>query len=179
MSNGCAIVDIGGNNTYGILSHNGEWLLEPIYSHVEKSCDDCYIVKNGCGEYGVWSQKRGWLFELEYDCIEKCATGFGFVVTKDGARREVNCNGKVVIPFVYDSSEILTYRVAGLPELEYITSEYAVFYVDNMAGLFEVSTGKVLIPAKYDGIYMLSKGVFEVDNGGYKFLVDKKGNAIN
>lgn len=179
MSNGCAIVDIGGNNTYGILSHNGEWLLEPIYNHIEKCYEDCYIVKNEWCEYGVWSQEIGWIFELEYDFIEEGMADLSFVVTKDGARREIDCNGKVVIPFVYDSSDILSYLVAGRPEAEYITSEYAVFYVDKMAGLFEVSTGKVLIPAKYDGIDMLSKGVFEVDNGGYKFLVDKKGNAIN
>lgn len=178
MSNGCAIVDIGGNNTYGILSHNGEWLLEPIYNHIEKCYEDCYIVKNKWCEYGVWSQERGWLFELEYDFIEEGMADLSFVVTKDGAHREIYCNGKVVIPFVYDSSDILSYQVAGRPEEEYITSEYAVFYVDKMAGLFEVSSGKVLIPAKYDGIDMLSKGVFEVDNGGYKFLVDKNGNAI-
>lgn len=178
MSNGCAIVDIGGNNTYGILSHNGEWLLEPIYSHIEKCYEDCYIVKNEWCEYGVWSQERGWLFELEYDFIEEGMADLSFVVTKDGVRREIDCNGKVVIPFVYDSSDILSYQIAGRPEAEYITSEYAVFYVDKMAGMFEVSTGKVLIPAKYDGIDMLSKGVFEVDNGGYKFLVDKNGNAI-
>ena len=179
MSNGCAIVDIGGNNTYGILAHNGEWLLEPIYHRIEKSYDDCYIIQNEWCEYGVWSQEKGWLFELEYDYIEEGTTDIGFVLTKDGVRREIDCNGEVVIPFVYDGSDVLSYQVAGRPEAEYVTSEYAVFYVDQMAGLFEISTGKVLIPAKYDSIDMLSKGVFEVGNGGCKFLVDKNGNAIN
>ena len=85
-------------------------------------------------------------------------------------------------PFLYDGSESLMYPVGvdESGEVRYELSDYVKYRVIERYGVMNRITGKIVIPAIYEDVNMLSKELFEVQcTSSYEWcLVDKNGNIV-
>lgn len=59
------------------------------------------------------------------------------------------------------------------------SKRYSAFECDYYIGVVDKFTGKVVIPARWDSVLMLSEEIFIVSKESYKFLIDKNGKFIN
>lgn len=174
--NGCAIVKTY-NKKYGIISVSGEWALEAIYDEIEHVNNGIYIVITENYKHGVWSASKGWIFEPIHCKIKPNSSKTRLEVTHKGICWEADFDGKTTKPLIYDSSEQLFYYPAG-HERDGIATEYLVFYIDERCGVLNIHTKEVVLPAIYDDIEMLSKGVFELTIGLQTFLGYKDGTVV-
>ena len=147
----------------------------------------CYKFENGhCvvqtkdGKMGIIDTAGRWVLEPVYDLIQSFPDCI--LLVKDGKKWQVDLDGNIVQPFLYDYSEILQYPV-GVDEsgkARYELSDYLKYRVVERYGVMNRITGKVLIPAIYADVNMLSKELFEVQctRNDEWFLVDINGNIV-
>ena len=164
---------------YGVINTKGEWVLEPIYEKIVRSTQNCYIVSTEFRE-GLWSVEKGWIIEPECISIEPYNCDEGFSVLCENRHYIVDADGNIINPFVFSYTEMLTYQAAGDNSEISIASDYMLFGLDEKCvGVYNIRTNKVVIPAKYTYIYMVSKDIFVVQDGmDIEYLVDKNGNVI-
>lgn len=179
MNGGCAILNVGGNNGYGILSHKGEWVVEPEWSDIQEVGSGLYIISAGCYD-GLWSVSKGWICNVEYDSIKISKSGEKLLtVVKDGWSWQIDANGAVVNKFVFDAMDNLYYNKEGENAEISTTSEFAVYYIADNSGLFHLRTRKAVTPAIYSSIDMVSENLFVVSIcNGESHLIDSKGNVV-
>jgi hypothetical protein len=136
------------------------------------------VVKNNI--YGVYDSLWNVVYPTEYNRIHVLPDCIFLV--KDGKKWQVDLEGNIVQPFLYDGSESLMYPV-GVDEsgkVRYELSDYVKYRVIERYGVMNRITGKILIPAIYEDVNMLSKELFEVQcTSSYEWcLVDKNGNIV-
>jgi hypothetical protein len=147
----------------------------------------CYIFEGGrCvvsykdGKMGIIDTAGRCVLEPVYDIIQSFPDCIFLV--KDGKKWQVDLDGNIVQPFLYDCAEILQYPV-GIDEsgkVRYELSDYLKYRVLERYGVMNRITGKVLIPAIYADVDMLSKELFEVrcTRNDDWFLIDVNGNVV-
>lgn len=179
MSGGYAIIDIDHQNSYGILSRSGEWMLEPKWDQIKEVEHGLFIVSGG-GYDGLWSSTKGWIYSLEHDSIT-IAGGRDqlLTITKDGWCWQIDYSGNVVNDFVFDHMVNVPYNKIGESTDTPTTSAFAIFYIGDYAGLFDLRTNKAVTPAIYSKINMITPNLLEVStNDGESFLIDSNGKAL-
>lgn len=108
------------------------------------------------------------LFPIEYDEIYYDLAQEGVFALKNGVKQLLSLSGEVIEPFIVDSTRPLRYIVRYNPdsESEYVTHLYLVdFCVDDYHGVLDTRTGKIVIPAIYDRIEMVSKDMITASLG--------------
>lgn len=152
------------------------------------------------GDYTIARNKDGyWLldsvynkvFDKPYDVIEEAYYMDGIFITENWVKRRVDFDGTVLDDFVIDGVSRLSY-VVGLAEKdvdEYYEERYLsefepdliVYRVGDHHGLMNPMTGKVITPAKFGEITMISKGLIRAELNSYNnesVLLDRNGNVI-
>ena len=139
----------------------------------------------------------GFAFPIEYDWISTLKDG-NYHMIKDGIKRKVSPDGTILQDFVVDHTWSLKYPVRiesqmgedhwGDPELiEEVANTlsdylgYRIDYGEEMAvGVIHAKTGKIIIPAKYKGVRMISDRLFEVEDSHDRtyMIVDIEGQII-
>ena len=182
----CCIQDRDGYQ--GLLSRDGEWVLPQEYSfisYIEEA--DMFVptrnkksglIKNGSFE---------WVLPMEYDDISwvNAPSGEGLVLCKDFCSKHIALDGTVLDEFLIDDTEELMYMTKfncdEADEYE-ISDRVIAFGVNCLWGVMDKRTGRVLVPAKYVGIEMLSENILKcrLDNEQYKnfVLYNLEGNKI-
>ncbi len=99
----------------------------------------------------------------------------------DGRMWQEDYEGNVVQPFMYESSEMLSYP-ANQEDDGYALSlsDYSKYQVAGKLGIMNRITGNPITLAIYKYVEMISPNVFEVspaDNYGF-YLVDTNGNVV-
>ena len=171
--------EISEQNSYGVISINGKWVLEPKYNEIKRSIHGRYIVELD-GKYGLWCAEIGWIVEPKYSMIELYNYNDGFRIVDDGRSYVIDENGNIIKPFVFSFSEPLTYSATGDNDELCRTSDYLLFGLDEKClGVYNVRTNRIVLPAKYTSVYMVAKDTFVVEeNLDVEYLVDKNGNMI-
>jgi hypothetical protein len=174
----------------GLIDKSGNWVVEPKYDEIYSGWRNRYrvVVENG---------KRGLLVDsvfvlpLEYDYIEYAENGV--IVVKDGWMKHLDFEGNVLHDFLTDygfcvlkyTKEIEYYKGDYGMESYYVEvlSDYATFTVSGTGGrgVIRLSDNKVIIPALYGSISMVTKDRFEVHDplSSSYLLFDLEGNIIN
>lgn len=115
---------------------------------------------------------------MEYDYVGM--SDRGLTLAKDGRQWLQDMEGKVLNPFLYDSSQWLSYPIGcdAEGEIENAFSMYAKYEICGAYGILNRITGKPLTLAIFESVYMLSEDVFEVrDEDAYEsYLVNAYGN---
>lgn len=170
---------ISERNSYGVISINGKWILEPKYNKIKKSIHECFIVESD-GKYGLWCAATGWIVEPKCLAIELYSYNEGFRIVDHNRSYVIDKDGNIIKPFVFSYSEPLTYSSAGDNDELYRTSDYLLFGADEKCvGVYNIRTNRIVLPAKYTSIYMIAKDIFVVEeNLDIEYLVDQNGNVI-
>ena len=163
----------------GLIDIKGNWKREAIYDDIsEPKWRGCRLISRN-GMYGVLDSMCKEIYPVEYNSIGIVQDGF--VLSKVGAKWKEDDNGKMLQPFMFDETELLSHQESTNEyDYEYILSDYAKYKVDNCYGLMKRSTGKPITLAIYSDIEMFSKTSFKVQNAETSdwYLIDTNGTPI-
>ena len=166
---------------FGLIDISGNWVVEPEYDELWNACENGNRIVVNDGEHGVLDSCFKVLYPTEYFYIDVLSDGF--VLTKDGKKWQVDLEGNVVNPFLFDGSNYIEYPVSYSDNngVEYALSNYMEYYVNNNSGIMNRITGKPITPALYDDVYMMSDKLFKVqDAETYDwYIIDVNGNRVN
>lgn len=176
----CAIENEDGK--IGVIDTKGRWVLEQIYDHIGDIAgyDDYKLIVNDemCG---LIDDQYNFVFPIEYDDIKVLPDGF--VLAKDGKKWQIDLEGNVVNPFMYDWTSYLKYPIGYKEdgEIEYAFADYLMYEVNGEYGIMNRITGEPITLAIYSDVNMLSKDMFEVadsDSDAY-ILLDINGKEVH
>lgn len=185
----CTMTDARG--ACGLIDKSGKWVIDPVYDCIWPPHYGKYrIVKDG-DKYGLLGGNLEFIFPIEYDYIE-FSNEKGVLLTKDGYQWRSDYDGKVLDPFVYSSTDYVYYVTGNRctdeyfsdeyrpEESSYTLSDYMKYWIYGNCGIIRKKDGKVIIPAVYEQINMLSPTLFEVLDGkdGIRLLMDNNGNVV-
>lgn len=182
----CCVEDIKGD--MGLLAKDGTWAVPQEYTNIIyiKKADMFILEKNG---------KRGlirngnfeWICPMEYDdiCWTNAPSGEGFILYKDFHSCRVTVDGKILDAFLVDETKELKYmtkyNVYDTDEYE-ISNQVIAFRVYQLWGVMDKHTGKVLVPAIYGNVDMVSPNIIQcsLEESEYddNVLYDVKGNKL-
>ena len=168
----------------GLIDKAGNWVLEPSYDEIWVPIKGGYRVVVDDGKYGVLDASLSLVYQPVYDHISSLSDASGFILIKDGRMWREDLEGRVVCPFMYDESYILSYpleREGEFMDVVYKFSDYSCYNVGGESGIMNRFTGEPLTPAIYDVVEMISPDIFEVylpNSSGY-YLIDTKGRMVH
>lgn len=166
---------------FGLIDINGKWVVEPEYDELWNACENGNRIVVNDGKHGVLDSCFKVLYPTEYFYIDVLSDGI--VLTKDGRKWQVDLEGNVVNPFLFDGSRYMEYPISYSDNngVEYALSDYMEYYVNNNSGIMNRITGKPITPALYDDVYMMSDKLFKVqDAETYDwYIIDVNGNRVN
>lgn len=171
----CVMTD--GQGACGLIDVTGCWMLAPKYDYIWSPRYGKYRIVIEDGKYGVLDESLSLLFPVEYDFIEFAdSEADGLLLTKDGVKQQVAFDGTVLLPFMLDDASDLYYtqRIESIvvPDGEgsstlhsevTLLSDYLQYRVHDSWGLMHRETGKVILPALYDDIEMLSSTLVKAE----------------
>ena len=182
----CCIAD--GDGKHGLLSREGQWVLPQEYSYIDYiEASDMFVPEKDGKEGLLKNGSFEWVYPVEYDDISwtDAPTAHGYILYKDFHSWHVAMDGTVIDEFLVDDTQELRYMIKynSAAEDEYAISDKVVsFRVYGLWGVMDKQTGKVLIPAKYGNIEMVSKDIIkcslESDQYDDYVLYNLKGNKI-
>ena len=175
----CAMTDADGN--LGLIDKNGNWVVEPEYDEIWAPHKSGYRVIVKDSKHGILDSTGTIIYPAEYGYISIIPDGF--VLNKGGKKWQVDFQGNVLQPFMFDNTYYLKYPVGynECGEIQFAFADYVKYEVMNCYGIMNRITGEPITPAIYSDINMLSKDLFEVQEyDSYDwYLIDTKGNNIS
>ena len=115
--------------------------------------------------------------EPEYDNIRSNSSDNNAYLTLNGVKQLVSFDGEVILPFVIDQTWPLKYMVKYHDDMadEYELHPYLVeVMIDyNCHGVMDSRSGKMVIPAIYSDINMISKNLLMAEVDG-----DEENNVV-
>ena len=175
----CAMTDADGN--LGLIDKNGNWVVEPEYDEIWAPHKSGYRVIVKDSKHGILDSTGTIVYPAEYGYISIIPDGF--VLNKGGKKWQVDFQGNVVQPFMFDNTYYLKYPVGynECGEIQFAFADYVKYEVMNCYGIMNRITGEPITSAIYSDINMLSKDLFEVQEyDSYDwYLIDTKGNKIS
>ena len=172
----------------GIIDREGNWVVEPAYDYIEPYLVDGFRLVIKDGRYGLLDSASNVVYKPIYQSILLEEDQDRITLITDTAGCIVDYSGKVVVPFLYEDVEVLGYPISmssseenGYYHIESAVSDYAKYRINYEYGLMNAKTGKIITPAIYSTIEMISPTLFSVSIGGYwqpEFLIDTKGNVV-
>ena len=130
-----------------------------------------HIIAKGDDGYWLLDSEYESVFDEPYDHIEVVYDGDGVFATRNFVKQYFDYDGTLLEPFVIDGIERLKYAI-GLTEAnpeydqDYIFEfepELVAYRVNDNYGLMNAHTGKIITPAKYGEIYMISKELLRAE----------------
>ena len=187
----CTMTDSRG--ACGLIDRSGRWVIEPQYDCIWPPHEGKYrIVKEG-EAYGLLDENLEFVFPIEYEYIEYSGDR-GVLLSKDGYKWRADYDGTVLEPFVCDYTDYLSYASgygsyaeedgsgdeARYSALTYTLSDYLTYTIGNRCGVVRRDDGKVIVPARYDRINMLSPALFEAQDpkDGHWVFIDIHGKIV-
>lgn len=179
---------ISDNNKFGLIDRTGRWVVKPLYDKIWTPDNGCRtIIRSDINgkKYGLLDPSCNFIYEAVYDWIGHCDQTDGYILMKDGRMWQEDSLGNIVQPFMYESSEILSYPIDWGDEdseYTYVLSYYSKYEISGKYGILNRITGEPITLAIYDyDISMISPSLFEVSPAncyGY-YVIDTKGDVIS
>lgn len=161
FNRGICLISDASTELYGAIDTLGNQRLPMEYTAIFKEYeeDTWYLRKeNRCG---LADKDMNIIFDTVYDNIDAYSYDGDAYLTRDGIKQLVSFDGDVLLPFVIDDSWPLKYMVkySESDEDEYELHPYLVEFriAPDCSGVMDGRTGKVIVPALYSDIDMISK----------------------
>ena len=169
------------NGDLGLIDKSGNWVVEPSYDEIWSPHTSGYRVIVKDNKHGVLDSNCNVVYPAEYGYISIIPDGF--VLTKGGRQWQVDFEGNIVQPFMFDGTYYLKYPNGydSCGDLTYEFADFVKYEVMNSYGIMNRITGEPITLAIYSDINMLSKNLFEVqkyDSHDW-YLLDTKGNVVS
>ena len=177
FKDGMCVLPDSKTNKYGAIDKQGVLKLPMEYSRIFKAYEEStwYIRKDG--KCGLADADMNIIFEPIYDNVRSNARENNAYLTRNGVKQLVSFDGEVILPFVIDQTWPLKYMVkyhddaADEYELHPYLVEVMVDY--NCFGVMDSRSGKMVIPAIYSDIDMITKDLLMAEVDG-----DEENNVV-
>lgn len=171
FKNGNCIVRDPVTELYGAIDTLGNLKLPMEYTIIFDDYDTegmLYLRKGG--KCGLADASLNVVFEPEYDNVAVSLVNDGAYLTRDGVKQLVSFAGEVIHPFVVDEIWPLKYIVRS-NDVEADEYEMHPYLVEVMVdyccrGVMDTRTGRMVIPAIYTDISMISKDLLMAELDG-------------
>ena len=174
----CAMTNADGD--IGLIDRAGNWVVEPSYDNIYSPEENGYRITVKGDKCGILDSDCTTIYAAEYDNINIVSDGF--ILTKDGRMWQVDFDGNIVHPFLFDATYYIKYPNGydSCGELIYEFADLMKYSIDYRYGIMNRITGEPITPAVYQDINMLSENLLEVlDAESYDWhLIDSKGNIV-
>ncbi len=174
----CAMTNADGD--IGLIDRAGNWVVEPSYDNIYSPEENGYRITVKGDKFGILDSDCTTIYAAEYDNINIVSDGF--ILTKDGRMWQVDFDGNIVHPFLFDATYYIKYPNGydSCGELIYEFADLMKYSIDYRYGIMNRITGEPITPAVYQDINMLSENLLEVlDAESYDWhLIDSKGNIV-
>ena len=165
----------------GLIDTTGKWIVEPAYDEIWAPHESGYRIIVDNSKHGVLDSRGNVIYPAEYGYVDVLPDGF--ILTKGGKKWQVDFDGNIIQPFMFDGTYYLNYPIGynECGDIQYAFADYAKYEVMNRYGIMNRITGEPITLALYSDINMLSKDLFEVqDPESYDwYLVDTNGNVVS
>lgn len=182
---GNCILKDGETGKYGVIDTLGNVVLPMEYDNIFEASewDDTWYVRKD-GKCGLLGSDMSFIFPVEYDNIDVDVPDGSAFLTSGAVKQLVSYDGEVIEPFVINSTWELKYVVKYNDDSvdEYALHPYLVgFNIDyEKCGVMDTRTGKVVVPALYRDINMVSKNIISATVGYYEdILFFTDGSRVN
>ena len=180
------------NNRVGFIDTAGLVVIKPDYINCSKfSGNIAFVVKksNRQDKYGLIDRNGKIIIPLEYSSLSKCLNGL-LMVAKDGKIGFITATGSVIIPPdkyngyarpppVYaegdDTPRGFTWYLLQVGTVQF--GKYIGVKAGSKWAVID-STGKEVIPARFDGIGIFNKGMAVVKIGQKSGVINSKGDML-
>lgn len=182
--NGVCVMASAINGLKGAINKNGEWILPMEYRQIFSPYRNGFLKVCKGEHWGLYDSAGKELFPIIYDDIYY-DEGYDRVFTnKNGVKQLVSVTGEVIEPFIVDRITPLNYIVEYNPDSTSVvaTHPYLVEYeIDSERGVLDSRTSKIIIPAEYDIIEMISrtsiKATLDIEHSE-SVIFDTQGNKL-
>lgn len=198
----CSVM--GTNEKFGLIDRNGNWVMQPEFEYTEFEYGYWMLRKEDNHLMGLCDSTGNVICPFEYDRVS-VTFDRTIMLAKDGIQQEVTANGKVLNPFVVDylmdidcdyglNNEMMyqenennlelreepSVKAAFEQQVE-MSRKYAVYDICGKRGVIRRDNSKVIIPALYDEIEMISPTVFQaqLQNSSRYILFDTNDNPLS
>ena len=147
----------------GLIDKKGNWVIEPNCYDIIKYKEGFLVRNENYKEYLI-NLKMEMVLPTVYDNIY--IEDDGYVLVKDNKMWKEDFNGNVIIPFMFEYMNDLAYVAAidkNGDKTYKVSDRYKSYYVNYLLGIYDIKAQKIITPAKYTEINMLSEDVFEVE----------------
>lgn len=156
----CTMTDERG--ACGLIDKSGNWAIEPLYDCIWPPHGAGYrIVKDG-DRYGLLNPELQFACPIEYDYIEFAEDNAGILLSQNGRKWQTDFDGNITRRFVMDYTNWI--YIPGSSEREDESerlSDFIRYWIDGKVGVLRRDNGRIVIPAIYNSINMLSDTLFE------------------
>ena len=156
--------------------------------------DHNYMIARDDHGYCLLDPDYNNVFSEPYERIEQAYNLDGVFVTHNWVKQLVGFDGTIIEPFVIDDTYRLTY-VSGMTDPYYeadddyydqnevltFEPDLIVYRVNSNRGLMNAHTGKIITPAMYGDITMISKDLLRAELNycnNESVLLDRNGNVL-
>lgn len=174
----CTMTDARG--ACGLIDKSGNWVIEPRYDCIWPPHGTGYrVVKDG-SKYGLLNPVLQFVYPIEYDYIEFAEDEAGVLLSHNGRKWQIDFDGNITRPFVVDYTDWIYIPGTGNEEGGPRLSPYIEYRINGCCGVLRRDNGRIVIPAIYESVNMLSENLFEVqlrENGNW-ILIDSDGKIV-
>lgn len=173
------------NNYYGVISTQGETILESKYDSIEYFSKTSEFLVESNGKKGIISKDRTTKIELNYDSIERVTNknDIFYIIKKSNLYGLLDANGEIIIYPEYEQIgiDVSSYAQNGVTNGYILYNEFVPVKNSNKWGLFNIN-GEKLTDLIYDSFGSPNKlartyGVIEVPD--YNLIVACQGEKYN
>lgn len=159
------------------------------YHYIKQLERSSYMIARSDKGYWLLDSVYESVFDEPFDYMEEVNAAEGVFATRNYVKQYYDLEGTLLEPFVIDGIERLNYAT-GLTE---VSSEYdqdvvlefepelVAYRVNDDYGLMNAITGKIITPAKYGEIYMISKNLLRAELNycnSESVLLDRNGKEL-
>ena len=152
-----AVPDSAGR--YGIIDRRGAWVLEPAYTEIGMPCGEGWRIVCDGDRYGLMAPDLTLSIPLDYGFIKFAKDGVSVFALKDGLCKRLAFDGKVLTDCVVEETFPLHYSAYD-PEpnetISVLSEKFLKFEAGGHYGVLSRKSGKVILPARYESIELLS-----------------------
>ena len=175
------LFEVSINNKIGFLNSKGKAVVPVVYKSVNSNKmyeEGLVAIQNEDSMWGFLDGNGKVAIPFIYSEARNFVNGVAYVV-KDDKSFYIDKTGKETLPFNIDSSK----NKDLLSKLKIYDKYYynnGAFYVekDGYHGVLDMS-GNIVVPLKYDRVYVVENGLYKVENSNNRYLFyDKSGKLI-
>ena len=164
----------------GLIDSGGKWIVEPTYDEIWMPYSNGYRVIVDDGKLGVLDAALNVVYPTAYDYVDILTDGI--ILSTGGKKWQVDFDGNVIKPFMFDEVFHLSYMIGYNEngEEQYAFSDFGQYEVMNRFGILNCKTGQPITLAIYSEIDMVSKDLFRVkcpESDAWS-LIDINGNVV-